>query len=117
MKLLLSICMLFLCGCTKELEYHEITTNQAKDMMQEDVVILDVRDKEEYDSGHIENALNIPVENIKDVEDEVVDKNKTILVYCLSGKRSAKASKQLVDLGYINVYDFGGIQDWPYDVK
>lgn len=82
-----------------------------------DVIILDVRTKEEYDSGHIENSILIPVNDIeKEAENILKDKEQKILVYCRSGNRSSQASKLLVKMGYTNVYDFGGIKDWPYEI-
>jgi rhodanese-related sulfurtransferase len=100
-------------------EYQTITAKEAKTMMDTDseVIILDVRTEEEYDSGHISDALLIPDIDIKDqAEVTLTDKAATILVYCRSGRRSALAAKDLVDLGYTNVYDFGGILDWEYEV-
>lgn len=95
-----------------------ISSKEAKEMMDgdSDIIVLDVRTQEEYDSGHIESAILIPVDQIADkVESVLTDKDATILVYCRSGRRSASASKELVDLGYTNIYDFGGIIDWPYE--
>ncbi|WP_366782089.1 rhodanese-like domain-containing protein [uncultured Clostridium sp.] len=82
-----------------------------------DVIILDVRTNEEYISGHIENSILIPVNEIeKEAENIIKDKEQKILVYCRSGNRSSQASKLLVKMGYTNVYDFGGIKDWPYAI-
>lgn len=112
--MLLSV--LLLVGCGSKIEHQELTSAQAKDKMNEDVVLLDVRTTEEFASGHIEKAINIPVENITEIKSQVSDENAVILVYCRSGNRSAKASTQLVEMGYTEVYDFGGIQDWPYEI-
>lgn len=71
-------------------------------------IIVDVRTKEEYESSHIKNAINIPYDEID--ENVNLDKNKKILVYCQSGNRSKKAFVSLVNLGY-NVYNLGGIND------
>lgn len=98
-------------------EYKKITPEEAKELMVEGNIILDVRTKEEYDQGHIEGAMLLPVSDILDGKlDSLPDKNQIILVYCRSGNRSATASKYLVKVGYTNVYDFGGIKDWPYEV-
>lgn len=96
----------------------KMTAKEAKEEMGKgDVIILDVRTKEEYDSGHIENSILIPVNDIeKEVENIFKDKEQKILVYCRSGNRSSQASKLLVKMGYTNVYDFGGIKDWPYEI-
>lgn len=96
----------------------KMTAKEAKEEMGKgDVIILDVRTKEEYDSGHIENSILIPVNDIeKEVENIFKDKEQKILVYCRSGNRSSQASKLLVKMGYTNVYDFGGIKYWPYEI-
>lgn len=98
-------------------EYHKITPEEAKEMMAQDgVIVLDVRTADEFNAGHIENAVLIPdFEVATRAEGELTDKTQAILVYCRSGRRSAGAARQLVDLGYTAVYDFGGIIDWPYD--
>lgn len=88
-------------------EIHEIMEQN------EDYIILDVRTFEEYNLGHIPNAICIPNETIgPDVEDELPDKNKLILIYCRSGNRSKQATKKLEKLGYTNLVEFGGIMDW-----
>ena len=100
-------------------DYKKITAKEAKEMMDQnkDIIILDVRTEEEFISGHIENAILIPdTEITKKAEDTLTDKSSTILVYCRSGRRSALASEALASLGYTNVYDFGGIIDWNYDI-
>lgn len=98
-------------------EYHKITAEEAKKMMDsQTVVVVDVRTEEEYQEGHVPNALLVPNESITDqMPDALPDTSAVLLVYCRSGRRSKEASQKLVDLGYQNVYDFGGIIDWPYD--
>ena len=97
-------------------EYRKITAEQAYEMMNtQEVVIVDVRTQSEYDEGHIQNAVLIPNETIgSDPPTNLPDKNAVILVYCRSGRRSEEAARKLVNLGYVNVYDFGGINDWTY---
>jgi rhodanese-related sulfurtransferase len=97
--------------------YSKITPQEAKEMMDtQNVTILDVRTKEEYNEKHIENALLIPDYELEEKANEMLpDKDAVILVYCRSGNRSAASSKLLVSMGYTKVYDFGGIIDWPYD--
>lgn len=108
------------CGDGKtanETTYEQITTEQAKNIMdsETDYIILDVRTEEEFADGHIENATLIPYDEIADrAETELPDKDQLILVYCRSGNRSKKASQTLADLGYTNVKEFGGIIDWKY---
>jgi len=102
-----------------ENSYQQITQEEAKEMMDtQEVVILDVREQHEYDSGHIPGAVLLPVGTITDdTAAAVIDELDTVvLVYCRSGNRSKTASQALVDLGYTNVYEFGGINDWPYEV-
>jgi len=98
-------------------EYIRISAEEAKTIIDsEDVIILDVRTQEEFDSGHIENAVLLPVTEITDNADGVLpDKDAKILVYCRSGNRSATAARELIRMGYTNVYDFGGINTWPYE--
>ena len=106
---------------TKSTENSSVMKMTAKEAKAEidkgDVIILDVRTNEEYISGHIENSILIPVNEIeKEAENIIKDKEQKILVYCRSGNRSSQASKLLVKMGYTNVYDFGGIKDWPYAI-
>ena len=103
-----------------ENSYQQITQEAAKEMMDtQEVVILDVREQHEYDSGHVPGAVLLPVGTItEDTAAAVIDELDTVvLVYCRSGNRSKTASQALTDLGYTNVYEFGGINDWPYDVE
>lgn len=97
---------------------HTITAEEAYHMMQEgNTVIVDVRRQDEYNSGHIRNAILIPDESITDREPEALsDKDSVILVYCRSGNRSRKAAGKLARMGYKNIYDFGGIRSWPYEI-
>lgn len=82
---------------------------------QESVLFLDVRTQAEYDQGHLEGAVLIPGTELSHrVLAELPDKGALIILYCRSGNRSATAAKELADLGYTQVYDLGGIIDWPY---
>lgn len=111
------IVALLMSACTPESSYHKISAEEAKQMMDtQAVIIVDVRTLEEYNAGHIENAILIPNESIASEPSELNDKDATILVYCRSGSRSRAASDTLVELGYKNVYDFGGIIDWPFEI-
>ena len=103
-----------------ENSYQQITQEEAKEMMDtQEVVILDVREQHEYDSGHIPGAVLLPVGTITEhTAAAVIDELDTVvLVYCRSGNRSKTASQALADLGYTNVYEFGGINDWPYEIE
>lgn len=97
---------------------NKITSERAYEMMREGgVTVVDVRREDEYAEGHIEGAMLLPLDVLVNLaEDRLPDKSATILVYCRSGNRSAKAALQLAGLGYENIYDFGGIIDWPYEV-
>lgn len=105
---------------TVKAEYKKITAEEAKERMDKDdkVVILDVRTEEEYQEGHVPGAIVIPNETISSEPlEELPDMDQVILVYCRSGNRSAQAAKKLAEAGYTQVYDFGGIIDWPYDTE
>lgn len=102
-----------------KLSYKRISQEEAKKIMdtESDIIILDVRTEEEFKSGHINNAINIPNEEISDFEiTKLPDKNKKILVYCHSGYRSLEAAAKLALLGYKNIFEFGGIMTWPYEI-
>jgi rhodanese-related sulfurtransferase len=122
--LLLAATLLTACGQTEEKEqeavYVNITAQEAKEIMdtQEGYVILDVRTQEEYNQGHIPGAILIPDTQIEArAEEMLTDKDQLILVYCRSGRRSKLASEILVELGYTNIMEFGGIIDWPYETE
>ena len=85
---------------------------------QEGYIILDVRTREEFDQGHIPGAIQISHEEIAEkAEKMLTDKDQLILVYCRSGRRSKIAAEALVELGYTNIKEFGGITGWPYEVE
>jgi len=98
--------------------YRKISAGEAYQMMRNtsEYILLDVRSLEEFTEKHISGAALIPDNEIVNrAAKELPDKNALILVYCRSGARSAKAANELVGMGYANVYDFGGIIDWPYE--
>ena len=122
--LLLAVMMLTACGQdtenNQEAVYVNITAEEAKRIMdsEEGYVILDVRTQEEYDQGHIPGAIVISHEEIAEKAEKVLtDKDQLILVYCRSGRRSKIAAEALVELGYTNIKEFGGIIDWPYETE
>ena len=99
-------------------EYRKITAAQANEKMTETEgwILLDVRTIEEFEEERIDGAILIPDNEISSrVEIEIPDKDAVVLIYCRSGRRSAIAAEEMVDLGYTGVYDFGGIIDWPYE--
>lgn len=123
MKKIAILCIsviMFLSGCTAspsstDASYTQITQEEAKVMMDKNDghIIVDVRRQDEYDTGHIPDAVLIPNESIADKQpEELPDLDQIILVYCRSGRRSKEAAQKLADMGYTNVYEFGGIIDW-----
>ncbi len=120
---LLTAILMLLTGCggtAVENAYQQITQEEAKAMMDtQEVIILDVREQDEFDAGHIPGAVLLPVGSISDETAAAVipELDSVVLVYCRSGNRSKTASSALAELGYTNVYEFGGINTWPYEVE
>lgn len=107
-------------GASEEKGYQQISQEEAKEMMDsQEVLILDVREQDEYDSGHIPGAVLLPVGSITEesAAEVIPEKDATVLVYCRSGNRSKTAAKALAELGYTGIYEFGGISTWPYEVE
>ena len=102
----------------KKAEYKKITSDEAKKMMEtQKAIVVDVRTLEEYNEGHIPNAISVPLETIEnEAEAKLKNKDDLILVYCRSGRRSREAALKLIEKGYTNVIDFGGIKDWNGEV-
>ena len=124
--ILLFLAMMLLTACGQDKEnsqgagYVNITAEQAKEIMdsQEDYIILDVRTQDEFDETHIPGAILIPHDEVTEkAEDLLTNKGQLILVYCRSGRRSKLAAEALVELGYTNIKEFGGIIDWPYETE
>ena len=121
MLTLLTLALPFGCvGCSAggAASYEQISGAEAKALMDSEsgYIILDAREQDEYDEGHIPGAILIPYGEIADrAEKELPDKYQLILVYCRSGRRSKIAAEELVKLGYTNVKEFGGIIDWEYE--
>ena len=120
MKKILTVLLgLSLFGCSSKANYHQIDGQSALDMMNNETayIIIDVRTESEYQQGHIKNAINIPNESIDESVSEILtDKDQLLLVYCRSGNRSKQASEKLAKLGYSNIYEFGGISDFPGEI-
>ncbi len=117
--LLIFIPFIFTVSCASQ-GVIKITAQEAKTMLDSDssIILVDVRTQEEYDQIHIPGAIVLPVDDITFRADNILpDKNATYIIYCNSGNRSATASQALVDLGYKNVYDMGGIIYWPYETE
>ena len=118
----LSLMLLSSCGASgsSSLGYRQISMDEAVKMMKDEknYIILDARRPDEYAEGHIPGAINIPNEEIGTAEiAELPDKSQLILVYCRSGRRSKEASEKLVKLGYTNIVEFGGIQDYKGEIE
>lgn len=118
------ISIMLLSSCTSSggssNSYRQISMGEAVKMMKDEknYIILDVRTPEEYLEGHIPGAINVPNEEIGTAEiSELPDKSQLILVYCRSGRRSKEASQKLARLGYTNIVEFGGINDWNGEIE
>ena len=112
--------VLLLTACAQAASYEQITQEEAKQIMDttNGYILLDTRTREEYDQSHIPGALLIPhTEIAQRAEEALPDKDQLILVYCRSGRRSKLAAEALVELGYTNIKEFGGIIDWPYEME
>ena len=114
------LALALLAGCgKKETGYTRITSEEAQKMMEQEegYVIVDVRRTDEYEEGHIPDAVCIPLDTIETEASSLLkDQNQLILVYCRSGRRSKEASEKLAGMGYVNVYEFGGINDWKGEI-
>ncbi len=136
--LLVVLCVLGLVGCAqttsssaansepvevrsdKTASYKNIAPEVAKKRLdtEKGIILLDVRTIEEYTEKHIPGSMLIPVEVIeKEASGKLKDKNAVIFIYCRSGNRSATAARALVKIGYTNVYNLGGLNNWPYDIE
>ena len=125
MLLILLLPVLLLTGCaaasnpTEANTYRQITMTEAVKMMEKEAnyVLLDVRTEQEFAAGHIPGAILVPNETIGMQEIPLLpDKDQLIMVYCRSGNRSKQASSKLVQLGYTNVIEIGGINSWPGEI-
>lgn len=100
--------------------YKTITMEEAKTELDKnsEIILIDVRTEDEYQEKHIKNSISIPLDMLeKEIKNKVSDENSIIFVYCKSGTRSKQAAEKLINLGYKNVYNIGGIDDWKYDTE
>ena len=118
--LVIIIIGLFIVGCSNEETttgtMGTITTEEVKEILDnknENYVLIDVREDDEFNEGHIPGAVNIPLGNIDSI---TYSTSRTIIVYCKSGNRSNEAAIKLKNMGY-NVKDMGGILDWTYEIE
>ena len=123
MKKTMSFFLLFsflLSGCASPnaIAYRSVSMQEAIAMMEteDNYILLDVRTKAEYASGHVPGALLLPNEEINGEPALLPDKNQRIFIYCRSGNRSKQAARKLADLGYQNIVEFGGINSWPGEI-
>lgn len=120
------LCLIFLvliCGCSNsEIDKNGVsvlmidTKTVYSEINNDNVYIIDVREKHEYNSGHIQNAHNIPLSEIGNINKKMISFDSKIIVYCHSGNRSNKAAEMLLEMGYTNIYDMGGITSWEYEL-
>ncbi len=99
--------------------YKQISQDEAMQIMQDetDYLIVDVRRPDEFAEAHIAGAINVPNEGITDeMPEELPDTEQILLIYCRTGNRSKEASRKLADIGYTNVYEFGGIETWKGEI-
>lgn len=103
-----------LMGCSSGGDNGTIGYVKAKELIiNNQATLVDVRTVDEYNENHIEGAVNLPVDEIDNNLDSVINnKDSYIIVYCKSGVRSHEAYEKLVGLGYKNVYDLGSIDNW-----
>jgi len=118
-KILVILTVLLLVGCQNEVSYQKLEQDKAYEQLNdEEIILLDVREVHEFDSGHIKGAILLPLGDIGSKSEEVLpDKEAKIFVYCRSGNRSKTAVLDLIEQGYTNVYDIGGIIDWEYEIE
>ena len=107
-----------LLGACQSNAIEKIDADQAIEMMEENpsIVLLDVREYSEYVTERIDGSELLPLSILgSSLENTYPDKSTTFIVYCRSGNRSAEAVSIMADAGYENIYDLGGILDWPYE--
>ena len=117
---LIILTLALLTGCGEKINYKHVSQEEAKAVLAKnpDAIILDVRTLDEYEKKHIPNALNIPLEDLRNGDfAKLPDKNATIMTYCWTGRRAEDSAQLLADKGYKNVYEFGGIVDWTGELE
>lgn len=106
-KLFIILSFLVCCACTSKAEYQQITCNEITS----DMIVIDVRSGAEFKFGHLDNAINIDVDNLNSDSLKDISKDSKIVVYCQTGSRSKDASEILLNMGYKNVYDLGAMSN------
>ena len=120
-KFIFLLVFLLITGCSSHNNItHEVAFIDGEKVYQmiknKDTYIIDVREDYEYKSGNLPNSYNIPLGDINSISLNNFSHTSTIIVYCRSGNRSSTSANLLIKLGYENVYDMGGITNWPYDL-
>ena len=122
-KILLILCIsVLLVGCSNNKDLVEkkdtmIKVDEVYSLLEKDeIILIDVRTVQEYHSGHIDGAMSIPLDTLNEISSLEIEKDSKIVVYCRSGNRRKTALQTLIDMGYSDVYDMGGIESWPYDL-
>ena len=109
-------------------QIQKLTFQEAQNMIEArtDIVVADVREENEFATGHVEDAINLPLTQLVDVpasqgksfaKELIPNPDTAVLVYCRTGQRSALAAKTLISFGYRNVFDMGGLSGWPYGLS
>lgn len=115
--ILLIISLFIISGCGSTSETKKIDCEEKNNLVSSGAVLVDVRTPSEYSTGDIEGAINLDSVTIMDnIENEIPDKDTKIILYCRSGNRSSDSAKKLIEKGYKNVYDLGGISTCSEDV-
>lgn len=98
----------------RKIDANDITIEQIEELEKQGTIIIDVRSPQEFEEGHLKNAICIPdYEIMQKIEEVVPDKEQTIIVYCSSGYRSKKIQKKLENRGYTKVYNlYNGIENY-----
>ena len=103
-----------LIGCAQR---KETAAGADETLVPENALIIDVRTAEEFSEGHLENAINVPLQNISNISSVAPDKNTALYLYCRSGRRVKMAIAELKKLGYTNLHDLGGMQEAAAKLK
>ena len=103
-----------LIGCAQR---KKTAAGTAETVVPENALLIDVRTAEEFNEGHVENAINVPLQNISSISSVAPDKNTVLYLYCRSGRRVKMAISELQKLGYNNLHDLGGMQEAAEKLK
>ena len=111
-KIFIIISFLLLSGCSNEkYEVKKITCDEMKKIVAENGILIDVRTESEFNEEHLDNSLNVDVNNMENIESIVPNKDTKIIVYCKSVNRSKLAANILIKKEYKNIYDLGSINN------